>query len=269
MLEKVNLDQKLAHADYKRLLPPLQRRLYDLEKACWDHRIPSVVVFEGWDASGKGSAIATLTERLDPRGFKLHPIRPPRAYEKQRPWLWRFWLKLPAYGEMAIFDQSWYGRVLGERVEGLVKKREWRQAYQDILDFERMLADDGAVIVKFWFHISKREQKKRFKALEKDPLESWRVTPEDWERHRNYDAYLEAAEEMLARTESEWAPWTIIEATDRCFARKKVFDTLIAALTRRLGPLAPGEESSPEAERKDRLLRQAVEEAELAVAGGS
>lgn len=269
MLEKVNLEQKLAHADYKRVLPALQRRLYELEKTCWDHRVPSIVVFEGWDAAGKGSAIATLTERLDPRGFKLHPIRPARTYEKQRPWLWRFWLKIPAYGEMAIFDGSWYGRVLGERVERLIKKREWRQAYQDILDFERMLADDGAVIVKFWFHITKREQKKRFKALEKDPLESWRVTAEDWERHRKYEKYLVAAEEMLARTESEWAPWTIVEATDRWFARKKIFDTLIAALARRLGPLAPGMETSPEAERRDQAVRQAVEEAELAVAGGS
>lgn len=269
MLEKVDLERKLAHADYKRLLPALQRRLYELEKACWDRRVASMVIFEGWDAAGKGSAIATLTERLDPRGFKLHPIRPARTYEKQRPWLWRFWLKIPAYGEMAIFDGSWYGRVLGERVERLIKKREWRQAYQDIVDFERMLADDGTVIVKFWFHISQGEQKRRFKALEKDPLESWRVTPEDWERHRRYDKYLVAAEEMLARTESEWAPWTIVEATDRWYARRKIFDTLIAALCRRLGPLAPGMESSPEAERKDQAVRRAVEEAELAVAGGA
>jgi polyphosphate kinase 2 (PPK2 family) len=264
MLEKVNLDRKLPHADYKRALPGLQRRLYDLEKACWEHRVASVVVFEGWDAAGKGSAIRTLTERLDPRGFKLYPIRAPRTYEKQRPWLWRFWLKIPAYGEMALFDQSWYGRVLVERVERLTPKREWRKAYEDILDFERMLADDGAVIVKFWLHISKREQKKRFKALEKDPLESWRVTAEDWERHRKYDKYLTAAEEMLERTESEWAPWTIVEATDRWFARRKIFDTLIAALEKRLGPLAPATEARPEAETRDRGLRLAVEQAERA-----
>jgi polyphosphate kinase 2 (PPK2 family) len=266
MLEKVNLDRKLPHAEYKRVLPGLQRRLYDLEKACWDHQAPSIVVFEGWDASGKGSAVATLTERLDPRGFKLHPIRAPRTYEKQRPWLWRFWLRVPAYGEMAIFDQSWYGRLLVERVERLTPKREWRKAYLDILDFERMLADDGAVIVKFWLHITKQEQKKRFKALEKDPLESWRVTPEDWERHRQYKRYLVAAEEMLARTESEWAPWTIVEATDRWFARKKIFDTLIQTLEKRLGPLAPASDMPGEAATKDLGLRQAVEEAELALA---
>ena len=239
MLEQVNLDRRLAKKEYRRVLPSLQRRLYDLEKACWDQRIPSIVVFEGWDAAGKGSAIATLTERLDPRGFKLSAVRAPRTYECQRPWLWRFWLKSPNYGEMAIFDMSWYGRVLVERVEKLTPKREWRKAYRDIVEFERMLADDGTVIVKLWLHISKKEQRKRFKALEKDPLESWRVTDEDWERHQHYDGYLMAAEEMFERTESEWAPWSIIEATNRWFARKKIFDTLIHAFEERLGDAAP------------------------------
>ena len=128
MLEQVNLDCRLPKKEYRSVLPELQRRLYDLEKACWDRRIPSIVVFEGWDAAGKGSAIATLTERLDPRGFKLHAIRAPRTYQKQRPWLWRFWVRIPSYGEMAIFDASWYGRVLVERVEKLTPKREWRKA---------------------------------------------------------------------------------------------------------------------------------------------
>jgi len=254
MLEKVNLDLKLPKKEYKRLLPGLQRRLYDLEKACWDHRIPSIVLFEGWDAAGKGSAIGTLTERLDPRGFKLHKIQAPRTYEKQRPWLWRFWLKTPAYGEMAIFDLSWYQRVLVERVEKLTPKREWRRAYRDIVDFERMLADDGTVIVKFWLHISKKEQRKRFRKLEKDPLESWRVTPEDWKRHEKYDEYLLAAEEMFERTETEWGPWTIVEATDRWHARKKIFVSLIRALEERLGDLAP-----PYYTQEEVAAREAVE----------
>ncbi len=254
MLEKVNLDLKLPKKEYKRLLPGLQRRLYDLEKACWDHRIPSIVLFEGWDAAGKGSAIGTLTERLDPRGFKLHKIQAPRTYEKQRPWLWRFWLKTPAYGEMAIFDLSWYQRVLVERVEKLTPKREWRRAYRDIVDFERMLADDGTVIVKFWLHISKKEQRKRFRKLEKDPLESWRVTREDWKRHEKYDEYLLAAEEMFERTETEWGPWTIVEATDRWYARKKIFVSLIRALEERLGELAP-----PYYTQEEAAAREAVE----------
>ena len=131
MLEQVNLKLKLPHKQYKQVLPGLERRLYDLEKACWDQKIPSIVVFEGWDAAGKGSAIRTLTGRLDPRGFKLRPIRAPRTYEQQYPWLWRFWLKLPNYGEIAIFDGSWYGRVLVERAEKLTPTKQWRKAYRE------------------------------------------------------------------------------------------------------------------------------------------
>ncbi len=239
MLEKVDLTQKLSKEEYKRALPYLQRRLYDLQKACWDHGIASILVFEGWDAAGKGSTISTLTSRLDPRGFKLYPIQAPRTYELNHPWLWRFWLKIPARGEMAIFDRSWYGRVLVERVEELTPESEWRKAYRDITEFERMLADDGTVILKFWLHISKEEQKRRFKMLEKDPLESWHVTPEDWEHHRKYDRYLVAVEEMLERTDTEWGPWIIVEATSRWFARKKVYDTIILTLERQLGKDAP------------------------------
>ncbi len=142
-------------------------------------------------------------------------------------------------GEMAIFDRSWYGRVLVERVEELTPESEWRKAYRDITEFERMLADDGTVILKFWLHISKEEQKRRFKMLEKDPLESWHVTPEDWEHHRKYDRYLVAVEEMLERTDTEWGPWIIVEATCRWFARKKVYGTIILTLERQLGKDAP------------------------------
>ncbi len=239
MLEQVNLDRKLSKKDYKRVLPDLQRRLYDLEKACWDQKIPSIVIFEGWDAAGKGSAVATLTQRLDPRGFKLQATRAPRTHEQQYPWLWRFWLATPNYGEMAIYDMSWYGRVLVERVEKLTGKQQWRKAYRDIVEFERMLADDGTAIVKFWLHITKKEQRKRFRQIEKDPLESWRITDEDWDRHKKYGDYLLAAEEMFEQTESEWAPWTIVEATNRWYSRKKIFDTLIRALEERLGESAP------------------------------
>lgn len=235
MLEKIDLTKKLGKKEYKRQLPRLQRRLYDLEKAAWDARVPTVILFEGWDAAGKGTAIGKLTERLDPRGFKLYPIREARTYEKMHPWLWRFWLKLPNYGEIAIFDRSWYGRVLVERVEGLTPEEEWKKGYRDIVDFERTIADDGYTLVKFWLHISKQEQKRRFKLLEKDPLKSWHVTPEDWEHHRKYDEYLLAVEEMLERTEVEWAPWTIIEATDRHWARIKIFNTIIRATEERLG----------------------------------
>ena len=156
MLEKIDLTRKLPKEAYQRLKPRLQRRLYDLQKACWDAKIPTIIVFEGWDAAGKGTAINLLTSRLDPRGFKLHPIQAPRTYETHLPWLWRFWQKTPNYGEMAIFDRSWYGRVLVERVEGLTPVQEWRKGYRDIGDFERTLSDDGYVIVKFFLHIAKK-----------------------------------------------------------------------------------------------------------------
>jgi polyphosphate kinase 2 (PPK2 family) len=230
MLETVDLSKKLAKKVYKRRLPDLRVRLYDLQKACWDASVPSVVLFEGWDAAGKGTTINVLTQRLDPRGFKLYAIQGPRTYETHMPWLWRFWLKLPNYGEMAIFDRSWYGRVLVERVEGFTPEEQWRRAYQDIVDFERTLADDGYVLIKFFLHICQEEQLRRFKKLEKDPLESWHIQPEDWEHHRKYGDYELAIEEMLERTETEWGPWTIVEATDRRWARVKVFETIIAAL---------------------------------------
>ena len=267
MLENVNLKRKLSRDEYKRILPGLQNRLYTLEKACWDNQIPSIVVVEGWDASGKGTAIATLTQRLDPRGFKLYPIAAPRPDEQQRPWLCRFWLKVPNRGEMVIFDGSWNGRVLEERVDGLPEK-VWREAYHDILEFERMLADDGTVILKFFLHISKKEQKKRFRAIEDDPLESWRITVEDWVRHDHYDGYLAAAEEMLELTESEYGSWVIVEATSRWYARKRIFEQLIAALEKRLGEHAPPVET-PGAAVDDADLRAAMDALETEEPGDS
>ena len=258
MLENINLKKKLSRKEYKRVLPALQARLYDLEKACWDGGVPTIIVFEGWDASGKGTTIATLTQRLDPRGFKMYPITAPRTYEQQRPWLWRFWLRVPNRGEMVIFDHSWYGRVMEERVERTIPEKSWRDAYRDIVEFERMLAEDGTVLLKFFLHISKKEQKKRFQAIENDPLEAWRVTEADWARHKQYDDYLAAAEEMLELTESEYAPWTIVEATSKWHARRKVFDVIIAAMERRLGANAPAAVIK-EAALKDADLRAAMD----------
>ena len=256
MLEKINLTRKLSKREYKARLPYLREWLYDLQKACWSASVPSVILFEGWDAAGKGTSVKALTRRLEPRGFKLYPIQAPRTYETHVPWLWRFWLKLPNYGEIAIFDRSWYGRVLVERVEGLTPEKQWRKAYRDIANFERTIADDDYVIVKFWLHISREEQKRRFKSLEKDPLTAWHVQPEDWEHHRKYDEYFLAIEEMLERTETEWGPWTIVEATDRRWARVKIFETIISrleeALQQRGVPL-------PEAPRKMADLADATE----------
>jgi polyphosphate kinase 2 (PPK2 family) len=234
MLEKVDLDKKLKRQEWKQLRVPLQNRLYDLQKAAYDVGMPAVLVFEGWDAAGKGTSVNLLTQRLDPRGFKVWPIRAARTYEMNHPWLWRFWLKLPNRGEIGIFDRSWYGRVLVERVENFIPEDAWRKAFRDIVDFEHMLAEDGHVIVKFWFHISRDEQRRRFKMLERDPLESWRVQPEDWEHHRKYDTYLQAAEEMLERTDTEWGPWVIVEATDQCYTWWKVLTSVTDVLDRGL-----------------------------------
>jgi polyphosphate kinase 2 (PPK2 family) len=265
MLENLNLKKKLSRDEYKHKLPTLQTHFYDLEKACWDNSVPTMIVFEGWDASGKGTTISTLTQRLDPRGFKLHPIAAPRTYEQQRPWLWRFWLKVPNRGEMVIFDHSWYSRVLEERVEGTVSQKAWRQAYRDIVEFERMLSDDGTIIVKLFLHISRKEQRRRFDSMQADPLEAWRVTKQDWERHKQYEAFLAATEEMLELTDTEYAPWTIVEATSKWYTRVKVFETIIQAMRERLGSKAPPPEANPRKASKDAALREAME----SLAGGA
>ncbi len=258
MLEKVDLTKKLSKKEYKIRRPRLRDHLYDLQRTCWDAGIPSVIVFEGWDAAGKGTSINLLTQRIDPRGFKLHAIQGARTYETHMPWLWRFWLKLPNYGEMAIFDRSWYGRVMVERVEEFTPRDEWRRAYRDIVNFERTISDDGYIIAKFFLHISKNEQARRFKELEKDPLESWHVQPEDWDHHRKYAEYVVAIEEMLERTDTEWGPWTIVEATDRRWARVKIFETIIQrleeALQQRDIPLPetpPDTDHQPEVQEKE------------------
>jgi polyphosphate kinase 2 (PPK2 family) len=226
MLEKVDLDVKLAKDEYKQRMAELGLRLTLLQRAAWTAGIPTILVFEGWDASGKGTSINLLVQYMDPRGFHIHPITGATNLEKQMPWLWRFWQQLPNHGELVIFDRSWYGRVLVERVEKLTPPEQWRQAYQDIQEFEHTLAEDGTVLVKFFLHISKKEQKKRFDKLEKDPLEKWRVQKEDWEHHRKYKEYLIATEEMMERTEAEWANWVIVEATDRRWARVKILETV-------------------------------------------
>ena len=268
MLEKIDLTKKAPKKEYKKEMPGLQNHLYALQKASWDARVPVILVFEGWDAAGKGTSIQTLTQRLDPRGFKLHPIRGARTYEKKRPWLWRFWLKIPGRGEWAIFDRSWYGRVMVERIENLVPEAEWRRAYRDIVDFEHALASDGYLILKFFLHISREEQRRRFENLTKDPLNAWRVLPEDWEHHRRYEDWLLVYEEAFERTETEWAPWTIVEATDRRYTQMKIYKTIIAALEERLAALnalpdrsaweLPFDEE-PDAEEGQLVVKQAAE----------
>jgi AMP-polyphosphate phosphotransferase len=240
VLEKVDLKLKLSKSVYKRRLSGLQSRLFDLEHAVFLAKIPVAIVIEGWAASGKGATVRLLAERLDPRAFRVVPVTPPRTFEMQYPWLWRFWLKVPARGQIVVFDSSWYRRVLGERVTGITKKKEWQRAYQDIAGFEEQLAADGMVIIKLWMHISEKEQAKRFKKLLGSKLTQWQVSDEDRAQHKAYDEYLAAVEEMLARTDSPHASWVIVEATDHRHARRKVFETIIGVLETKLGARANG-----------------------------
>lgn len=235
MLEYVNLDQALTKEDYTSRIRTLQQRLYELEHAVFDAKVPVVIVFEGWAATGKGRLISLLAERMDPRGFRVVPITPPRTAETRYPWLWRFWLKIPAQGQMVAFDTSWYRRVLIERISKTVDKKTWEAAYQDIAEFEEQLAADGTVILKFWLHISQNELEKRIKKLLKDKLTAWQVSEEDQAQLKKYEKYCTAVEDMLARTDSPHAAWTIVEATDRYYARVKVLETIISTLEARLG----------------------------------
>lgn len=230
MLETVDLAQVLTKEEYKKKAPPLREKLRRLQYECKDAEIPIIIVFEGWDAAGKGRIISRLLERIDPRGFKVHPARPPTTEEEAKPFLWRHWVRLPQDGEIALFDRSWYGRVMIERVAKMVPKKAWRTAFEEISQFERQLAEDGAVIVKFFLHISKKEQRCRLKKLDKDKFESWRVTKWDWKHHKDYDKYVKAIEEMIAKTDAPRRSWTIVEATDGRFAEIKVFQTLVKGM---------------------------------------
>jgi polyphosphate kinase 2 (PPK2 family) len=239
MLEAVDLGRTLSRARYQKAFPVLQERLRQLQYELKDAEIPTIVVFEGWDAAGKGTVIQRLTERLDPRAFRAHPGAPPSELEQRYHWLWRYQGHLPEDGRMVLFDHSWYGRVLVERVEKVVKRKVWSAAYEQINQFERWLTDDGQVLVKFFFHISSKEQRRRLTRMERDPLQRWKVQKEDWRRNRRYPEWVEAIEEMLARTDTPHAPWTLVEATDARWTRTRVFETLVRqmeqALARRRG----------------------------------
>lgn len=235
MLEQLDLDVRLSKSEYRRRLPDLQARLYDMEQAILEARLPVAILFEGWAGTSKVRTISALTRRLDPRGLRVHSITPPRTFETQYPWLYRFWLKTPSYGRIAIFDRSWYREVLTERTRGGGSPDHWRERCEDITSFERQLAADGTVILKFWLHISRKEQAHRFKRLRKDPLTSWQVTDDDRWQQRNYDQVYAAAEDLILRTDTAAAPWNVIAATDNHHARITVIETILASLEARLG----------------------------------
>ncbi len=230
MLDEVDLSQTLKKKAYKPIRKAQIARIFELSELVYEQKRPVIIVFEGWDAAGKGTTIRQLTAPLDARGFKVLATQAPRTHEKRKPWLWRFWMNLPRYGQIAIFDRSWYGRVLIERVNGLTPMPQWIAAYEEINNFERTLADDGAIFIKFWLHISKDEQLRRFLQLATEPENAWRVTAEDWENHRKYDEYLAAVRDMLTKTSTPIAPWTVVPSTDSEVRLFHVFNTIIRRL---------------------------------------
>ena len=234
MLEAVDLGKKLSEKQYWKRIARQQLRLRQLQFKIYEEQVPVLALFEGWDAAGKGGAIKRISETLEPRGYTVSSFSAPRGEEKTHHYLWRFWRVLPRAGHLGIFDRSYYGRVLVERVEGLLSEDEWRRAYREINEFEAHQAGFGMVIVKFWLHTSKDEQLRRFKDRERDPFRSYKLTSEDWRNRAKWDAYSEAVEEMLARTSTPYAPWTIVEANDKYHARVKVVKTLADAIEKAL-----------------------------------
>jgi polyphosphate kinase 2 (PPK2 family) len=234
MLDTVDLDSKLARAPYERRFRPLRDRLSALQRLIYEAKIPVLLVLEGWEAAGKGDTLEKLLGRIDPRGYEVHVTKPPTEEERLRPFLWRFWNQVPERGGIAIFDGSWYRRVLVERVEKEVPRRVWESAYDEINQFERTLGDDGALIVKFFLHISRAEQRRRFQSMEKSEYESWRVTRRDWKAHRKYAQYYAVADEMLERTSTPWAPWKLVSATDKHCRRLQVFEALAGSMEKAL-----------------------------------
>lgn len=234
MLEQIDPRLKLAEKVYWRRLTAAQLRLRKLHFRMYERQLPVLAVFEGWDAAGKGGAIKRVTETLEPRGYTVSSFAAPRGEEKTRHYLWRFWRNLPRAGHLGIFDRSYYGRVLVERVEGFCAEPEWRRAYREINEFEAQQASFSMTIVKFWLHLSKDEQLRRFRGRERDPFRAYKLTPEDWRNRARWEEYTAAVEEMLTRTSTSTAPWTVVEADDKFHARVKVVETLADGIERAL-----------------------------------
>ena len=235
LLSQVTLEGKtLEEEDYRRQLKALQKQLGELHNRLYRRRVPVVIAYEGWDAAGKGGNIKRLTEALDPRGYEVHPIASPEPYAKARHYLWRFWTRLPKDGHIAIFDRTWYGRVMVERLEGFCSENDWQRAYNEINEFERELTDWGAVVIKFWVQIDKQTQLLRFNERQNDPAKQWKITEEDWRNREKWDAYETAVNEMLQKTSTTNAPWHILESVDKKYARIKALQITADALEKAL-----------------------------------
>ena len=230
-LKDVELEGKtIDEEEYQKELKKLQSRLGELHNRLYRKRVPVIITYEGWDAAGKGGNIKRVTGALDPRGYEVQPIASPEPHEKARHYLWRFWTRLPKDGHIAIFDRTWYGRVMVERLEGFCSENDWKRAYNEINEFEKELHDWGAVIIKFWVQIDKDTQLERFTERQNNPEKQWKITDEDWRNREKWDQYEEAVNEMLKKTSTTFAPWHILESVDKKYARIKALKIIIKEL---------------------------------------
>jgi polyphosphate:AMP phosphotransferase len=235
VLSSVDTSKKLAKPEYRKLLATYQGRINRLQKRARDQGVSTILVFEGWDAAGKGGTIRRINSALDSRGIRVIPTAAPTDEERAQHYLWRFWKHLSRAGRVTIFDRSWYGRVLVERVEGFASEREWRRAYAEINRFEKQLVDHGIVLAKFWLHITKEEQLRRFREREQTPYKRWKLGEEDWRNRERWEDYELAAHDMVERTSTTLSPWHLVPANDKCYARVEVLKQVSRALEARVG----------------------------------
>ena len=234
VLDKIDLAKIMDPQDYKSELKRCQKRIREIEHEIYVRRIPIIIAYEGWDAAGKGGNIKRMVENLDPSGYSVIPICAPNDIEKSHHYLWRFWNKMPKAGHIAIFDRTWYGRVLVERIEGFCTCTQWRRAYREINEMEKQLTNFGTILIKFWLQIDKNEQLRRFEERENTPAKNYKITEEDWRNRDKWDAYETAVNEMLFRTNTTYAPWVVVESEDKHYARIKALKTVIERAEKRL-----------------------------------
>jgi polyphosphate kinase 2 (PPK2 family) len=230
ILSSLDMSQEISKKTFATELEEYQGRLNRLQRKAQAKSISTILVFEGWDAAGKGGAIRRVTGALDARSYQVLPIAAPTDEERAQHYLWRFWRHLSRAGRVTIFDRSWYGRVLVERVEGFATEQEWMRAYSEIDEFEEQLVDAGIVLVKYWVHITQEEQLRRFKEREKARYKQWKLTDEDWRNRAKWADYERAVNEMVERTSTRLAPWTLVEGNDKYFARLKILKTACSSL---------------------------------------
>ncbi|RUL51605.1 MULTISPECIES: polyphosphate kinase 2 family protein [Lysinibacillus] len=226
-IQEIDLSVTLDKKTYKKELKKLQYEMLNIQQFLYNNKIGLILAFEGMDAAGKGGAIKRLTQRLDPRGIIVHPISAPQPHELRYHYLQRFWRKLPQHGQIAVFDRTWYGRVLVERIEGFATEAEWKRAYEEINSFEKTLTDENYIIIKFWIHVDKEEQLKRFQERQTNPYKIWKLTDEDWRNRDKFDVYVQCADDMFERTDTPNAPWCLIAGNNKQHARIQVLTETI------------------------------------------